>query len=105
MMWALENNLQAKENPLSLTQGAPLSHALVPSGDELEVLSRLLAIASGHEFVLNALTLDEFSKARPLNGRDVHKGVGSTTLGLDESIALGVVEPLYDSGIQDISLS
>jgi hypothetical protein len=75
------------------------------SADKLEAFSGGLAVATSREFALDALTLSQVRDPRPLYGRDVHKGIGSTSLRLDESIALGVVEPLYDSGIQGISLS
>lgn len=91
--------------PLSLTQGAFLSSRFVRSGDKLQVFGRHFAVATRRELVLNALTFSEIMKSRALNGGDVNKGIGSSTLGLDESKALGVVEPLYSSGSQDIGLS
>ncbi len=94
-----------KENPPGATQGAFWSWLLLRLADELEVISRLLAVAASDEFVLDFLTLDEIGNPGPLYGRDVHKGVGSATIRLDESIALGVVEPLHGSCNQGLGLT
>ena len=73
--------------------------------DELEVIRRFLAVAASDELVLDFLTLSEVGDPRPLYGRDVHKGIGSATIRLDESIALGVVEPLHGSCNQGLGLT
>jgi hypothetical protein len=50
---------------------------------------------------LNFLTLGQVVEPGALDGRDVHECVGPAALGLDESVALGAVEPFDGSGIQD----
>jgi len=68
--------------------------------DEFEVAGGFLAVAAGDEFVLDFLALDEIMQSGLLDSRDVYEGVGAASLGLDESIALRVVEPLHGSCIQ-----
>ena len=87
-----------KENPPGATQGAFWSWLLLRLADELEVISRLLAVGASDEFVLDFLTLDEIGTPGPLYGRDVHKGVGSATIRRTSAIIASVavtLPPVY----------
>ena len=100
-----QNGQPKKERPPGRSRGAFWSWLLLRLADELEVISRLLAVAASDELVLDFLTLNEIGDPGPLYGRDMHKGVGSATIRLDESIALGVVEPLHGSCNQGLGLT
>src|SRR5689334_23043354 len=61
---------------------------------DLQVLGRLAA-AVGHDLVRDDLALIERAQTGALHGGDVDEDVLAAALGLDESIALGRVEPLH----------
>lgn len=75
------------------------------SADELQVIGRFLAVAARNELVFDFLALGEVVEAGALHRRDVHEGIGSAAVRLDEPVALCVVEPLYGSCIQGLSLT
>src|SRR5512144_2516074 len=87
-----------KEKPPEFSRG-PIR---LPStlGDERQVLGGTLAAAAVDEFILDPLTFVQTSQPGPLDGRDVHEGIGFAALLLDKAIALGRVEPLHNSGLQ-----
>jgi hypothetical protein len=64
---------------------------------DLKVLRRRLA-AITDDFILDVLSFVERAKAGALYCRDVHEDVLSTTLRLNETVALRRIEPLYRSG-------
>ena len=74
-------------------------HARFPCLDleELEVHRRGLA-ALVFQLVFDLGVLIQPLKAGLLNGGDVHEHVGTAAVGLDETIALGGVEPLDRTG-------
>jgi hypothetical protein len=51
----------------------------------------------GHFFVLDDLPFIERGKASPFKSRDVHKYILAAALRLNESIALGEIEPLHSA--------
>ena len=56
---------------------------------------RLAGLAVHHDFEGNALTFPQLAEAGAFDGADMDEHVLTTTLGLDESIALLRVEPLH----------
>src|SRR5262245_16525874 len=89
-----------KKSPLALTSRLSHRRILIGSGDELQVLSRTLAPLALYELVLDALTLIEGPEPCCFDRRDVNESIRSTALRLNETIALGGVEPLHGSGWQ-----
>src|ERR1700751_1361575 len=63
------------------------------AGLDLEIFSRGLA-AIGNFFVLDCLSFVERGKPRLLHSRNMNEHVLPARRGLDESVALGRVEPL-----------
>src|SRR5262245_1757635 len=61
---------------------------------DLEVFCRLLATVAD-DFILNGLPFIERTQAGPLDRRNMNKHILAATLGLNESIALGRIEPLH----------
>src|SRR5215469_7429132 len=62
----------------------------------LEVLCRLLA-TTAHDFILNNLTLIEGAQSSTLNRGNMDEYVLAAAFRLNESVALGRVEPFYGS--------
>src|SRR5262245_21471222 len=62
-----------------------------------EVLRRFLSTVAD-QFILHCLSLVEGAQPGSLHGRNVNKHVLAAALRLNESIALGRVEPLHSSG-------
>src|SRR5262249_36499422 len=79
-------------------QGLALEHGSL----HLEILRRRLA-AVADQFELHALPLVERREAGTLNRRDVHEHILPAVRGLDETVALGRVEPLDRSACHDRS--
>jgi hypothetical protein len=73
--------------------------AAVSSWSEgLQILGgRFAGLAVDHDFKRDALTFSQFAKAGALDGADVDEHVLAAIFGLDESITLLRVEPLYGS--------
>jgi hypothetical protein len=63
-----------------------------------QVHGRRLAVAATFDLVRNLLAFTKIAESRALDGRDVHKHVVSTLVGLDESITLLRVEPFDGAG-------
>src|SRR4029077_6801911 len=61
---------------------------------DLQVLGRGLA-AIAHDLVFDLLAFIERAEPGPLDGRNVHEHVLTTTLRLDKAVALGGIEPLH----------
>src|SRR4051812_28145415 len=61
---------------------------------DLQVLSRVLT-AIVHEFILNSLALIQSAQAGTFDRRDVDEHILASTLRLNESIALGWIEPFH----------
>ena len=74
------------------------------SGDDLQVLSRALAVLTSDQLVLDPGALVQSVEPGPFDRRDVDEYVGRAALRLDESISLGSVEPLHSSSIQELDL-
>src|SRR6187200_1017591 len=68
---------------------------------ELQVLRRALAVLAALQIVLHTLTLAQAVQTCPLDGRDVHERVRAAAIRLDEAEALGRIEPLHCSSLQD----
>src|SRR5262245_45919918 len=67
-----------------------------PTSPDLEVLRRFLATIAD-DFVLDGLPFVESAQSCALNRRNVNEHVLAATLRLNESVALGRVEPLHCS--------
>jgi len=48
----------------------------------------------GHQFKADFLTLDQIAHSSPLDSADMHKDIGASVSGLNETITLIGVEPL-----------
>ena len=70
--------------------------------DALDVLS-LPALRAFDHVKLNLLTFLQAAETVGLNGGEVHENV-FTILAADETIALGIVEPLYCSCFHDVAV-
>jgi hypothetical protein len=65
------------------------------------VSGRLAGLAVHHDFEGNALALTQFAQAGALDGADMNEHVFATAFGLNESITLLRVEPLYGAVIRE----
>jgi hypothetical protein len=74
------------------------------SGNELQILSRALAVLTADQLVLDPVAFVQVVEPGPFDGGDVHESVGPAVLRLDKSKSLGGVEPLHSSGIQELDL-
>ena len=63
---------------------------------DVEILGRFLA-AVGNDLVRDNLSFVERGQSGALHGGDVDEHVLAAALGLDESIALGRIEPLHSA--------
>src|SRR5271165_3113365 len=70
--------------------------------DAFDVL-RLPALGAFHYVELNLLTFLQAAKTVCLNGGEVHENVFAI-LAADETIALGIVKPLYCSCFHDVAV-
>lgn len=71
---------------------------------ELDDVGRLLALWSVHDIELERLTLSQSLESVALDCRKVYKYI-RTVWSLDESVTLGVVEPLYRASASHVLLS
>ena len=76
--------------------------AALSEGAEL-VGGLLSALAVGGQFIGDSLVLPETTEARTLHGTDVDEHVLCAVIRLNETIAFGLVEPLYLTCSQDCS--
>ncbi|EGP54090.1 hypothetical protein Agau_P200306 (plasmid) [Agrobacterium tumefaciens F2] len=68
----------------------------IPTLRGLQIGGRHLArLAVALELETNLLTFDEFAHSGALDGRDVNEGVSAAVVRLDETEALGGIEPFH----------
>jgi hypothetical protein len=79
------------------------NEAFTGLGCDAQLIRRRLAVTIGNEFVRYFLALSETAEARAFNGADVNENVPSTRFRLNESEPFLRIEPLYDTGLHNMS--
>jgi hypothetical protein len=75
----------------------------LPSGCGLQLIRRSFTVTVDKKLVCYFLAFSETAKARAFNGADMNENVPSAGLWLNESEPFSRIEPLYDTGMHNMS--
>lgn len=92
---------------LALTAGtsavSQANEVLTGLGCDPQLIRRSLTVTVGYDFVGYLLTLGETAKARAFDSANMNENIISAGLRLNESEPLLRIEPLYDTGMHNMS--